>query len=313
MTWLEYQNRQKIAELADGFMSYAEGGREHNETLIFLHGIPTWGYMWKDYLHVFSRTRRVIVPDLMGYGFSDKRDVFDRSLARQASYLVELMDQLQVKSATFIAHDLGGGLALRLATEYASRVDRLVLVNTVSYDSWPIELMLQLGHPRVERALPTSAVRQLLKWAMRQGFTSRPSGELLDDILRPYSTETGKLSLIRNASALNTNLTTELTPKLPSMQAPTLLLWGVDDRFQPSYYARRLQDDIPNCELVRIEGARHFVMLEQPQQMIREISRFLVQNPIDKSQKPAIGTDENLSKPKRKKKKDTLSPGELHA
>ncbi|MFN7140657.1 MAG: alpha/beta fold hydrolase, partial [Limisphaerales bacterium] len=64
------------------------------------------------------------------------------------------------------------------------------------------------------------------------GFETSPDDELLDALLEPYSTETGKLSLIRNASALNTNLTTEITHLLPKIDVPVRILWGENDKFQ---------------------------------------------------------------------------------
>lgn len=91
------------------------------------------------------------------------------------------------------------------------------------------------------------AVR-LLKQALKGGFAKRPPAALLDGLLAPYSTEVGKLSLIRNAAALNTNLTTEIAPLLPSIRVPTLILWGEDDVFQPVAYGERLAWDIPGAK-----------------------------------------------------------------
>ena len=82
---------------------------------------------------------RVLVPDLVGFGFSDKRDRFDRSIGRQAQYLDSWMRAIGVERATIVGHDIGGGVALRLATLMPERVERLVVMNTVCYDSWPIE------------------------------------------------------------------------------------------------------------------------------------------------------------------------------
>ena len=98
---------------------------------------------------------------------------------------------------------------------------------------------------------------------------------MLDGLLSPYTTEVGKLSLIRNAAALNTNLTTELTALLPRINVPTLILWGEEDKFQVLKYAERLAWDIPDARLVRIPDARHFVMLDQPEAVSRQVREFL--------------------------------------
>jgi pimeloyl-ACP methyl ester carboxylesterase len=115
----------------------------------------------------------------------------------------------------------------------------------------------------------------MLKQALKMGFHSTPDSGWLDGLLSPWRTEVGKLSLIRNASALNTNLTAEITHRLPNIAVPTLILWGEDDRFQVVKYAERLARDIPGAELQRIADARHFVMIDQPAQVHSHIRAFL--------------------------------------
>jgi pimeloyl-ACP methyl ester carboxylesterase len=69
--------------------------------------------------------------------------------------------------------------------------------------------------------------------------------------------------------------TTEITPLLPAIKLPTLVIWGEDDEFQLVKYAERLVSDIPNARLVRVKDARHFVMLDYPVKVSGYISKFL--------------------------------------
>lgn len=281
MNWRDFQALQQVTELDDRFISYVEQGDEQHDDgpLILLHGIPTWGYLWQDVLPALSRCVRVLVPDLLGFGFSDRRDCFDRSIARQAEMVNQWMDTLQIKRATFAAHDIGGGVALRMATLFPDRVSRLCLLNTVCYDSWPIEMMLQFGHPGAKRKLSASTAMTMLRMALKRGFTSSPASDFLDGLLAPYRTEVGKLSLVRNAASLNTNHTTEITHLLPRIKVPTLILWGEDDKFQAVKFAERLARDIPAARLIRIADARHFVMVDQAEQVTDHIKAFLADNP----------------------------------
>jgi pimeloyl-ACP methyl ester carboxylesterase len=84
--------------------------------------------------------------------------------------------------------------------------------------------------------MSAAAAMTVLKQALKRGFASSPDDEVLEGLLAPYSTEVGKLSLIRNAAALNTNLTTEITPLLPRISVPVLILWGGEDAFQVVKY-----------------------------------------------------------------------------
>jgi pimeloyl-ACP methyl ester carboxylesterase len=276
MNWREYQSLQKVAEVDGRFVSYVDEGE--GDPVVLLHGIPTWGYLWHRWLPALSPTRRVLIPDLPGFGYSDKSDTFDRGIGRQAETIDLWLDQLGVESATIVGHDIGGGIALRLATLFPERVSRLCLMNSVCYDSWPVELMLQLGHPEAYRKMSAGAAVTMLRPALKMAFASSPADELLDGLLAPYSTEVGKLSLIRNAAALNTNLTTELTPLLSRIAAPTLIVWGEDDKIQTVKYAERLASDIPQSTLVRLRDARHFVMIDQHDAAAKHVTAFITRS-----------------------------------
>ncbi len=273
MHWRTFQALQRVTEIGDRFVSYVDQGS--GDPIILIHGIPTWGYLWHRLLPVLSDRHRLLVPDLLGFGFSDKSDRFDRSIHAQACMVEQWMDALGIASATVIAHDIGGGVALRLATGSPERVSKLCLINNVCYDSWPIEAMLQMGHPETRRKVAAPTLLMLLRQALKQGFHSTPDDGLLSGLLAPYTTEVGKLSLIRNAAALNTNLTTELTPLLARMNIPTLILWGEDDVFQAVRFGERLAWDIPQARLIRIKEGRHFVMFDQPQTVEDHLTAFV--------------------------------------
>jgi pimeloyl-ACP methyl ester carboxylesterase len=273
MNWREFQALQRIYELGDRFVSYIDEGQ--GEPVILLHGIPTWGYLWQGLLPALTKSHRVLIPDLLGFGYSDKSDRFDRSLARQAEMIATWLEQLGVVRASLVAHDIGGGVALRLATLFPQRMTRLCVMNTVCYDSWPVEAMLQLGHPGTYRMLSVTSITRLLRQMLKQGFASSPPDEMLEGLLAPYTTEVGQRSLVRDAAALNTNLTTELTPLLPQIQTPTLVLWGEEDVFQPVKFGERLVWDIPGARLQRLSGARHFVMIDQEAAVTAHLMAFL--------------------------------------
>ena len=273
MIWREYQAKQKVVEVGNRFVSYIDEGE--GDPVVLIHGIPTWGYLWHRWIGAFTPQRRVLIPDLLGFGYSDKSDTFDRSIASQAEMIDEWMEALGIERAAIVGHDIGGGVALRLATLFPQRVSRLCLMNSVCYDAWPIELMLQLGHPESNHKLSAAATLTAMRQGLKTGFATTPDDSVMAGLFAPYSTEAGKLSLIRNASALNTNHTTELTPLLSRIAAPTLIMWGEDDRFLPVNCAEWLVTDIPNATLVRVADARHFVMLDRHDEVLRHVSGFV--------------------------------------
>jgi pimeloyl-ACP methyl ester carboxylesterase len=274
MNWRDYQAKQKVVELGQRFISYVDEGR--GEPMVLLHGIPTWGFLWSGLLPGLAMTHRVLIPDMLGYGYSDRRDGFERSIARQAEALDAWMDRLGVGDAVVVGHDIGGGVAQHLALRFPQRVSRLCLMNSICFDSWPIELMVQLGHPGVARRFSAQAVQRSLRSALkRAGFATAPPRGVLEGLLEPYATEVGKTSLVRDAAALDTNQTQELVPRLAYVGVPTRVIWGVDDTFQPVKWGERLAWEIPGAKLVRVEHARHFVMWDQPHAVMTALYDFL--------------------------------------
>lgn len=279
MTYQEFRDRQTVTELSGLAhiplkVAYTDIGE--GEPLLLMHGIPTWSYLYHEVIDQLAATHRVIAPDFLGHGFSDQRDRFDRSLVAQQAMLLKLLDTLDLERVTLIGHDTGGGVALRIAIEQPERVSRLVLSNIVAYDSWPIDDMLELGNP-TWRYKSSEDIREFLLGGFEQGLSrsERLTGEFKEGIVAPYLSDEGKVSLIRNASALNTSHTTSLTDRHKDIVAPTLLAWGVDDPWQIIIDGERLHSDIPNSTLVRIENASHWIPQDAPEEWSGTVLRFL--------------------------------------
>lgn len=244
--------------------------------LILMHGIPTWSYLYHAVIEELAKAQRVVAPDFIGHGMSDQRDLFDRSLLAQRTMILALMDRLDIPKATLIGHDTGGGVALIMAIENPDRVDRLVLSNIVAYDSWPIDDMIQVGHPGWKNK-SNSEIRDFLIGGFNDGLSrkDRLTPEFVEGLVAPYVTDAGKISLIRNASGLNTSHTAMLVGRHASIRAPTLLVWGVDDPWQSVQDGERLAADIPGAHLIGVENASHWIPQDAPEEWLRHVTAFL--------------------------------------
>jgi pimeloyl-ACP methyl ester carboxylesterase len=245
------------------------------EPILLLHGIPTWSYLFHDVIDRLADGHRVIAPDFLGHGYSDRRDRFDRSLVAQAAMIVRLLDELGVERATIVGHDTGGGVGLILAIEQPRRVSRLILSNIVAYDSWPAGDMIALSDP-MWREKSSDEVADFVAAGYPEGLSHRErlTDEFLAGITAPYRDEEGKISLIRNASALNTNHTMALVDRHREIVAPTLMLWGADDPWQTIADARRLARDIPGGRVHELD-ASHWVPQDVPDAFADGIAAFM--------------------------------------
>ncbi len=274
-----FKANQKTTEL-DGLshlalrVAYTDVGE--GEPVILLHGIPTWSFLYREVIPILAREYRVLAPDLLGHGYSDRRDRFDRSLRAQTSMILRFMDALAIERATIVGHDTGGGVALILGIEHPDRVKRLVLSNIVAYDSWPVDDMISLGDP-TWRNRTAAEVAAFVASGFSGGLHNpdRLTEEFERGIVAPYADEEGKISLIRNASALNTNHTMALVDRHKDITAPTLVLWGVQDPMQTINDGERLAREIPTARLKRMEASSHWLQQDAPEAFAREVLDFL--------------------------------------
>jgi haloalkane dehalogenase len=254
-------------------MAYTDAGAGH--PVVLLHGIPTWSFLYAEVIPRLERGCRVIAPDFLGHGWSDRRDRFDRSLRAQTDAVLALLDALEIERATLVGHDTGGGVALIMGIEHPDRVERLVLSNVVAYDSWPIGDMIALSDPSW-RDKPVREVVDFVAAGLPEGLhhPDRLTPAFREGILAPYADEEGKISLIRNASALNTNHTMALVDRHGEIAAPTLLLWGRHDPWQTIADGERLAAEIPGATLVAVD-ASHWIPQDAPAEFAERILDFI--------------------------------------
>ncbi|MFC6905415.1 alpha/beta hydrolase [Halalkalicoccus tibetensis] len=274
--WTAAQESETVSVDGHGLeMAYRDegSGGEGGGPLVFLHGIPTNSYLWREVAPAFEDERRVIVPDMVGYGSSDMHDGFDRSIRAQEIAVEDLLSGLGIDSCTFVGHDLGGGVGLRLAAHRPDLVEELVLSNAVAYDSWPVQFVTDMGLPSFPRENEPEEVRETLGETFRQGVYGEADDAFVEGMVEPWASEEGAVSLSRAASATNTNHTTEIDPS--TIEAGTLLLWGAEDEFQPIEYAERLAEDVDESELVALDEAYHWVVEDRPEAYREHLREFL--------------------------------------
>ncbi|MFB6311545.1 MAG: alpha/beta fold hydrolase [Salinirussus sp.] len=253
--WTAAQDRTTVT--VDGHdlkLAYWEGGSERDgPPVVFLHGIPTWSYLWRDIAPAVAEHRHVYAIDLLGYGNSQMTDDFDRSIRAQEAMLTDFLDG----PASLIAHDIGGGVALRYASHN------------------PVEFISDLGLPSTADADPED-LEAKFDFAFAEGLHGDPDDhqEWVNGIAEPWRSPEGRTSLARCAVATNTNHTTEID--YGAITADTLLLWGADDVLQPIGYAERLAVDIAgDTEIVELEDAFHCVVEDRAVSYREHLQSFL--------------------------------------
>ncbi len=193
---------------------------------------------------------------MVGYGDSIPagrgRDI---SVARQADYLLDWLDAMEIERAVLVGHDLGGGVVQIAAVRDSHRCAGLVLTNAIAYDSWPIPSVraLRAAGGIVER-LPDPFFKMLIVSFMVRGHDNLAVGRESGRIhARPYLQHRGMAALIRQIRSLDVQDTIAVQHDLPKLGVPARVVWGAADQFQKVEYGERLASDL-DTQLTRIEG-----------------------------------------------------------
>lgn len=269
--------RTEFVTVAGHRLAFTRTG--HGPSVVLIHGIPTHKYLWRDVTPpLVAAGFEVIAFDMMGYGESDKPLGVDLGIAAQARMLARGLTELRWSGGMVVGHDIGGGVAQLMAVNDVDLVQRLVLVDTIAYDSFPEPGIARLKEPVWDEILgaPDFDLAKGFKKGLMRGITrsERVTPELVAAYERPFRGVEGRRAYLRAARALRTEELSSRMGAVERLSIPALIIWGADDPFQPLGYAERLAKSMVNARLVVVEGASHFLPEDEPATLADDIAGF---------------------------------------
>jgi pimeloyl-ACP methyl ester carboxylesterase len=254
--------------VSGGELAYVEAG--DGPAVVLLHGFPTSSFLWRDLQPVLSVGMRVVAPDLLGFGESEKPDASDLSLVAQAGYVRELTAALGIERFAAVGHGLGGGVAQRLA--FDGGVDALVLIDSYAFDQWPSAGAAEVRDVPVDSTPEDIAalVRGWLEDTLVKRALTPPE---VEGYVRPWREDPA--GLIRAISALDGKGLEDAESALGALEGPTFVIWGEDDPYLPAALAERLGDCLPGSMVALLPGCGHLVTEDAPDTVVGLVSQFL--------------------------------------
>jgi pimeloyl-ACP methyl ester carboxylesterase len=223
----------------------------------------------------------VIVPDLPGHGESTKlRGSY--TPAYFASVILGLFDELGLDRAAVIGNSMGGRIALEAAAESPDRVRALVLLDPAAAGvPFPLYVRLLRMLPTGVGAVPIPLRKRIVAFGIRSLFADPdrlPRGAYLagaDEFIRIYRHGRARMALLSAIRGLMTDGEDRFWERIAGIEAPTLVLWGNDDRLVPVRLGRRLVRTMPRAQLVVLSGVGHVPQFEVPEDARRRVQAFL--------------------------------------
>jgi haloalkane dehalogenase len=248
--------------------------------VVMLHGEPTWSFLWRKVAPpLLEAGRRVILPDLPGFGRSDKpidRDWY--SYDRHVHALAALLEELDILDATFVLHDWGGPIGLRLAVEQPERVARLVLMDTGLFTGRrPMSDAWQRFAAFVERTeeLPVG-------FLVRRGCASDPGDEVAAAYDAPFPNEASKAGarafpaiLPQAPDAPGAAEGARVLAALREDRRPVLMLWGEHDLPLPPSAGEAFASALGRPAPAMVPGAGHYLQEDRGEQVGATIADWL--------------------------------------
>ena len=261
-------------------LAYLDVGQ--GRPVILIHGFGGSMWQWEHQQRPLSAEFRLITPDLIGSGLSDKPDIEYRP-DQMLDYFVGFMDTLGIPQATLVGNSMGAGLAIGMALAHPDRVSQLVLI-----DGLPANVRERLTSQSIQRALDTPAPSWLASfgnWLFGGVMIESVLKEIVHDpaLLTPAVIERSNRNrqrpgMIRPLMTVRDSLPlweTGFARRLGEIAHPTLIVWGEEDRVFPLAVGEELQRTIKESSLVRIPNAGHIPQWERPDLANRAMIDFL--------------------------------------
>jgi len=269
---------------------YVDQGDRNNETLLMVHGNPTWSFYWRHLVSDLSSQYRTIAIDHLGCGLSDKPSDYDYCLENHVANTCALVEKLDLKNVTLLAHDWGGAIGMGTLLKLKERFSRIVLFNTAAFPPPYIPFRIRVCRWPVVGKVALQGFNLFARAAVTMG-TERKGGlreTTADGLLAPYDSWANRTAIYRFVKDIPLAPSHRTWDVLEGIEAglsdvkdlPIHLIWGMKDWcFRPECL-ERLQTHWPEAHVTKFETAGHYVVEDEAEAITPIVQKFLTDHPI---------------------------------
>ncbi|MGB3183915.1 MAG: alpha/beta hydrolase [Cyclobacteriaceae bacterium] len=266
---------------------YRESGNPDAETILMLHGFPSSSHMFRTVIEKLSDRYHLVAPDYPGFGFSDTPppDAFEYTFDHIADVMDEFIKKLKPDAYYLMMQDYGGPIGLRIASRHPDKIKGLIVQNANTYLEGLGEWSQKIGE--MEKAEDYEGITKLKDWFMStEGLKAMyVAGASDPSKVDPISYLTDEAFLRREGiNEIQTTLFADYGNNFPKYeewqsylrkhQPPTLIIWGVNDRFFTKEGAKAYTKDVKKADVHLFEGD-HFVLEEYADEAAALIRDFI--------------------------------------
>ncbi len=281
---------KKFETLPGVFQSYVEEGSQEHETVLLIHGNPTWSFFYRHLIHGLKNRYHVIAPDHIGCGLSDKPENFSYRLEDHIENLKKLVAHIGTTKYHLIVHDWGGAIGSGLAVHAPENVLSITYMNTAAFTSakipWTIDLLRK-------NSWGEWFIRTFNGFAGPATFmaVNKPlSKEIKSGYLYPYHNYASRIATAKFVKDIpmskdhpSFSTLKSIENKLSQLSCPKLLLWGEKDFCFTMDFFSRFKEIFPSAQTKTFKNAGHYLLEDCPDNSLEAISDFLQYKTIKKN------------------------------
>jgi pimeloyl-ACP methyl ester carboxylesterase len=283
---LAFQIPRALFEADQKFIDLPSGARVHyvdqggGETLVFLHGNPSWSFQWRDIIRGLRDSYRCVALDYPGFGLSDAPAGFGFTPRDESRVLEEFVDRFGLRDVTLVMQDWGGPIGFGLAERRPELVRRVILGSTWAWQTSKSEprgkFSIVFGGPIGEFVQVNFP--GMVSWGLQHDVVRKLPRDVIDVYLRPFlpPNRRGITSFYPGQITAATDYFAKLEAGLPRLaDKKALIFWALKDPGFPRSDLTRWEQTLPSHKTIEFPNAGHFFFEDEADQMIPEIRAFL--------------------------------------
>ncbi len=245
--------------------------------MVLLHGWPTSSHLWRNIIPSLAKTRRVIAPDLIGYGLSDKPLDIIYSIDNQSEILGGFLDRLGIRKTALVVHDFGGPIGLLWAVRNPEKLERLAILNTFLHPKLPFSMGLLFFASKIPGVGKWFASPSGVAATIKLGISNKKAltKELIESYQAPYKSKDAQKALLKAFNDTKLDELNEVIQKLPALKIPVSILYGEKDIWLAPEMIR-IKDELPHAHITAIPKCSHFLQEDQPDMVGKLLADFLL-------------------------------------
>ncbi len=261
-----------------------EGPTSAEQTLLFVHGNPTWSFHWRRLIERLRGEYRCVAPDHLGCGLSDLQPRPLR-LVDHIANLRRLVEALDLRRVTLVAQDWGGAIGLGVLLEERARFERIVLFNTGAFRPWFIPWRIRVCRWPIVGRLAVQGANAFSRAALRMTLSRKLRLEpaVAAGYLAPYDSWQRRAAVYQFVRDIPLSAAHPTWAALGGIEdrlkelakTPALLVWGEQDWCFTTECLDRFLEEWPHAEIVRLPDVGHWVLEDAPEEAERAMVKFL--------------------------------------